>query len=120
MKMTTNEEVVEGIILKKTVYKENDMILHIYTKEYGKIGIIARGIRKITSKNARACQEMLISEMSINLKKGLSSLMKATPVDYLRHIKENLDSEIVANYVLEYFYRYLEDNNPNQDEYDIL
>ena len=28
MKMTTNEEVVEGIILKKTVYKENDMILH--------------------------------------------------------------------------------------------
>ena len=27
MKMTTNEEVVEGIILKKTVYKENDMIL---------------------------------------------------------------------------------------------
>ena len=74
MKMTTNEEVVEGIILKKTVYKENDMILHIYTKEYGKIGIIARGIRKITSKNARACQEMMISEMSINLKKGLSSL----------------------------------------------
>ena len=120
MKMTTNEEVIKGIILKKTVYKENDMILHIYTKEYGKIGIIARGIRKITSKNARACQEMMISEMSINLKKGLSSLMKATPVDYLRHIKENLDSEIVANYVLEYFYRYLEDNNPNQDEYDIL
>ena len=38
----------------------------------------------------------------------------------MRHIKENLDSEIVANYVLEYFYRYLEDNNPNQDEYDIL
>ena len=27
MKMTTNEEVVEGIILKKTVYKENDMIV---------------------------------------------------------------------------------------------
>lgn len=120
MKMTTHEEVIEGIILKRTVYKENDMILHIYTKEYGKIGVIARGIRKMTSKNARACQDMMISEMSVNLKKGLSSLMKATPVDYLRHIKENLESEIVANYILEYFYRYLEENNPHKDEYDIL
>ena len=99
MRMTINEEVVEGIILKRTFYKENDVILHIYTKDFGKIGIHARGIRKLTSKNARACQEMMISEMTIHLKKGLSSLMKATPIHYLRHIKENLDSEIIGNYI---------------------
>lgn len=120
MKTTTNEIVVEAIILKNTPYKENDMILHVYTREYGKIGILARGVQKLTSKNKRACQEMMISEFTILLKKGLSSLIKATPTDYLRHIKENLDSEIVANYILEYFYRYLDDNNPIEAEYDIL
>ena len=120
MKTTTNEVTVEGIILKTAPYKENDSLIHIYTREYGKIGIIARGTRKLTSKNARACQSMMISEMSIALRKGLSSLMKATPIDYLRHIKENLDSEIIGNYILEYFYRYIEENNPNIDEYDIL
>ena len=46
MKTTINEVVVTGIILKTTPYKENDMILHIYTRDYGKIGVIARGVKK--------------------------------------------------------------------------
>ncbi|MEG0549110.1 MAG: DNA repair protein RecO [Coprobacillus sp.] len=120
MKTTTNEIVVEAIILKHTPYKDNDMILHVYTREYGKIGILARGVQKLTSKNKRSCQEMMMSELNIILKKGLSTLIKATPTDYLRHIKESLDSEIVGNYILEYFYRYVEENNPMEAEYDIL
>lgn len=120
MKTTIKEEVVEGVILKKTPYKENDVILHVYTKSFGKIGIHARGVRKLTSKNARACQEMMISEMTIHLKKGISSLMKATPIHYLRHIKENLESEIIGNYILEYFYRYIDENIPSLEEYQML
>lgn len=120
MKTTTNEVSVEGIILKKTPYKENDMILHVYTRDYGKIGILARGVRKLTSKNARATQEMMQSEMSISLRKGLSSLIKASPIHYLRHIKENIDSEIIGNYILEYYYRYIEENQPSELEYEVL
>ena len=108
MKMTIHEEVVEAVILKKTPYKENDMILHIYSHEYGKMSVMARGIRKMTSKNARGCQEMMLSELTIALKKGMSTLIKATPLDYFRHIEENLESEIVGQYILEYFYRYVE------------
>ena len=120
MKMTIDGDIVEGVILKRTAYKENDMILHVYTKTFGKIGIHARGIRKMTSKNARACQEMMMSEFDIRLKKGLSSLIKATPTDYLRHIKESIDSEIVGNYILEYFYRYIEENQPSLEDYETL
>lgn len=120
MKTTINEDIVEGVILKRTPYKENDMILHVYTRDYGKIGVLARGVRKMTSKNARATQDLMISEMTIHLKKGLSSLIKASPVDYLRHIKENIESEIVANYILEYFYRYIDENIPDIREYHIL
>lgn len=119
-KTTTNTVVVEGVILKTTPYKENDMILHVYTYEYGKIGIHARGVRKMTSKNARACQIMMISELTIVLKQGLSRLIKATPLEYLRHIKENLESEIVGNYILEYYYRYIEENCPIETEYEML
>ena len=120
MKMTIHEEVVEAVILKKTPYKENDMILHIYSHEYGKMSVMARGIRKMTSKNARGCQEMMLSELTIALKKGMSTLIKATPLDYFRHIEENLESEIVGQYILEYFYRYVEDNQPLEKEYRML
>ena len=40
MKMTTNgEESVIGIVLKNKSYKENDMLVWIYTKDYGKMAL---------------------------------------------------------------------------------
>ena len=120
MKMTTNEVNVECVVLKQTSYKENDVILHVYTKDYGKLSFVAKGIRKLTSKNARASSPMMISEFSVNLKKGLSTLIKASPLNYLRHIKESIESEIVGNYILEYFYRCVEENEPDEDVYNHL
>lgn len=40
----------EGIIIKRINYGEADKILTIFTKEHGKIIVIAKGIRKITSR----------------------------------------------------------------------
>lgn len=40
----------EGIIIKRINFGEADKILTIFTKENGKIVVIAKGIRKITSK----------------------------------------------------------------------
>jgi DNA repair protein RecO (recombination protein O) len=40
----------EGIVLKSTEYKDADKIVTIYTKSYGKIQAIAKGVRKTKSK----------------------------------------------------------------------
>ncbi len=120
MKTTINEQSCECIVLKKNAYKENDCLVHLYSKEYGKISAVARGVRKLTSKNARGCQELVLSEMTLNVKKGLSSLMKASPLHYFRHIHEHLESEIVANYIIEYYYRYVGENEPDEDYYNQL
>ncbi|HER23584.1 MAG TPA: DNA repair protein RecO [Candidatus Atribacteria bacterium] len=40
----------EGIVLKSTEYEEADKIVTIYTKNYGKIKAIAKGVRKTKSK----------------------------------------------------------------------
>jgi DNA repair protein RecO len=118
--MTIHDVQTQGIIIKRTPYKDNDMILHVYTKEYGKIGIHARGIQKMSSKNARGCQMMMLSELTISLKKGLSSLIRAYPIHHYRHIQEHLESEIVAQYILEYYYRYIEENQPDEKAFEIL
>ncbi len=45
--MTINgEESIEGIVLKNKPYKENDMLLWIYTNDYGKMALIAKGVKK--------------------------------------------------------------------------
>lgn len=40
----------EGIIIKRINYGEADKILTVFTKHYGKITLMAKGIRKITSR----------------------------------------------------------------------
>lgn len=41
-----------GIVLKRSNYGEADRIITILTPEYGKLKVIAKGIRKITSRRA--------------------------------------------------------------------
>lgn len=40
----------EGIIIKRINYKEADKILTVFTKELGKITVLAKGVRKLTSR----------------------------------------------------------------------
>ena len=58
--------------------------------------------------------------MTCRIKKGLSSLVRAQPENYYRHIQENLTCEIVAQYICEYYFRYIEENKPNLDDYETL
>ncbi len=44
------EECVEGIILYVTPFKESSEILQVLTKEYGLIGLLCRGSKKVKSK----------------------------------------------------------------------
>ena len=50
------EEVVSlGIVLKTHPYKESDSLVTVYFKDYGKMTLIARGVKKLKSK-IRKCQ----------------------------------------------------------------
>lgn len=113
--MTTKEVSTTGFILKSTDYKESDAILHVYTQEYGRISLLAKGIKKIKSKNAPGCQTITLSEFTFIPRKGLSTLIKAIPVTYFRHIKENIELEVYASYFSEFIYKFTEENDP--DEY---
>lgn len=108
------EEVVSlGIVLKSQDYKERDALLTVYFKEYGKMTLIARGVKKLKSKNASACQSLTLSEFTFIPRKGLSTLIKAQSVDFYRYIKDDILLEAYANYFMEFVLRNEEDNIPD-------
>ena len=45
-------EKLQGFVLKRTNYGEADKILTVFTKERGKIKVLAKGVRKIKSRRA--------------------------------------------------------------------
>lgn len=114
--MTISSEIsIEGIVLKNKSYRENDMLVWIYTRDYGKLALMARGVKKIKSKNAPACQTITLGEFTFVPRVGLSTLIKASPLKYYRHIKEDIELEAYASYCIEFIYKYTKDNDP--DEY---
>ena len=116
--MTINQETtVLGFIIKSSTYKESDALLQVYTKEYGKMTLLAKGIKKIKSKNASGCQTLTLSEFTFIPRKGISTLIKASPIHFYRHIKENIELEAYASYFSEFIYKFTEENAPDEDLY---
>lgn len=119
--MTISGEVsIEGIVLKNKAYKENDMLVWIYAKDYGKIALIARGAKKLKSKNAPACQTITLGDYTFIPRIGLSTLIKASSCDYFRHIKEDIELESYASYFIEFIYKFTKDNDPDELSYKNL
>lgn len=120
MKTTTKEEVTEAIILRQMPYQETGALVSAYTREFGKITLRARGVKKLTSKNAAGVQALTRSELTLMPRSGISTLIRAQALAHYPHIKAQIACEIVADYLLEYCYRYEEDNQPDEACFQML
>ena len=58
----------QGIILSVSDYRDNDLICQVLFKEYGLLSIVAKGAKKITSKNAYSLLPASLSEMLFDYK----------------------------------------------------
>lgn len=91
----------EGIILKRVNCGEADRILTIYTKHYGKIRAVAKGVRKLTSRKAGSLELFNHSILFLNKGKNLDILTEGQTIDSFREWKENLIKVGIAYYFCE-------------------
>jgi len=111
---------VEGIVLKRINYGEADRILTIYTKRYGKIRGIAKGVRKLTSRKAGSLE--LFNNVVLFLVKGknLDIITEAQTIDLFRSWRKNLLRVGVAYYFCELTDKLTPDEQPNQEVFNLL
>ena len=90
-------EVVKGIVLSRTDYKENDVILNVLTTNNELLSIYARGIRKSKSKNSYACNLLTISDFTYQAKnKKIPLLITGNTLKTYQDIYDDYDLIIVA------------------------
>lgn len=68
------------IILKSKDYKESDKLLTVFSRERGKFTLIARGIRKLESKNRGNLQTLSVADISYYQAQGLPLLMESKAI----------------------------------------
>lgn len=92
-----------GIILKRTNYKDADRILTLYTNNFGKIDVLAKGIRKITSKRKSLLEPMNIIKFNMYKKYALPILTQTELIESFPKIKSNYEKINSAYFILEVF-----------------
>jgi len=71
----------EAIVLRSMRFSEADRILHLYTAERGRIGAIAKGVRKTTSRFGARLEPL--SHVELLLHEGSGELQTITGVELL-------------------------------------
>lgn len=81
-----------GIILKRHDFGEADRILTIFTKRLGKINVIAKGVRKITSRKGGNVELFNLCSLFLAEGRNLDILSEVEVVEPFRNIREDLET----------------------------
>lgn len=92
---------LEGIILKRKNFGEADRIITLFSKQMGKVSLVAKGIRRINSR--RAGNVELLNRVKVYLvqTKGLPILTEAVSIQTFPNLKKNLTKVSLAYLVVE-------------------
>lgn len=111
---------IEGIIISSKDYNDTSKILDIFTREYGIIGVIAKGCKSLKSNLRSVTSNMTFATFTIYYKPDkLSILKEATIIDNLKNIKKDIKNISYATYLLD-ISKQVYKQNDSERIYDIL
>lgn len=111
---------VEGIILKRRNLGEADRILTVFTLQKGKISILAKGVRRITSRRAGNVELLNRVSMYLHQAKTFLILTEATSLDTYQKLKEDLTLSTYAFHIIELVDKLTAENQENRILYTEL
>ena len=102
----------EGIVLSELKFKDTSKILNIYTKDLGKIPVMAKGAYKANSKLMASTQVFSKNEYVLQKGKTFYYLNQGNILDPFYNMRENVERFIYGSYILEL----IEKSSPEEEE----
>lgn len=110
----------EGFVLARKNYSEADRILSVFSKNHGKISLLAKGVRKTLSKKRGHIEVFSRIKFSLTKTKGLPVMTEAEVVDSYSKIRKNLKKVALAYYFLEVVGKTTREEEKHRELYEIL
>lgn len=109
-----------AIILKRRTTGETDRILTLFSKQYGKIKVIAKGVRKTSSKRSPHLE--LFTHVDLVLHKGKiwDSVTEVSTLDIFQGLRKHLSRIAIAYYLCELVDRLLPERQEHADVFSLL
>ena len=106
---------LEGIVVSEVSYSESSKILNVLTREFGLIGIMSKGCKKIKSPLRSVSTKLTYGYFHVHYKKdGLSTLISVDVIDSLMKIKSDITKISYASFLLELTEQVYKQNNNDE------
>lgn len=110
----------EAIVLKRRSIGEADRILTLFTREYGKMNVIAKGIRRLGSRRSPHVEVFSHSTLMLARAKTWDIVTEATPIDSFSLLRLELPRVSSAYYLSELVDALLPDRQEHADVFTLL
>lgn len=111
---------IEAVVLSRRNIGEADRIVTVFSKEFGKLRLIAKGIRKITSKRASHLEVFTRLSCLVHIGKTMDSIVEAVAIESYPTIRSDLDRVSMAYLLCELVDTLLGEKQEQADVYALL
>lgn len=111
---------VRGIILKRKIYGESDKFITLFTQEFGKLTVLAKGIRKVSSKRSGHLEVFSTVNCSIYKGKNIDYLAEVVAISHHPEFHSALKKASCGYYLCELVDRLLPEHQEHPEVYDAL
>ncbi|MCX6759055.1 MAG: DNA repair protein RecO [Candidatus Nealsonbacteria bacterium] len=110
----------QGFILKKNDRGESNQLLTIYTKDFGKLEILGRAIRKISSKLRSGAELFYLSEIEFIQGKTHKTLTDAILINNFKNLRKDLTRLTITYKISEVFDRLVSGQESDKKLWQLL
>jgi DNA repair protein RecO (recombination protein O) len=110
----------DAIILRRSDHGEADRLLTVFTPARGKLRLVAKGVRKTTSRKGGHVELFMLTDMLVAHGRTWDIVSQAEVVEAYRGLRENLDKTGHAYYLAELVDRFTEEHDPNRPLFELL
>lgn len=110
----------EGVVLKRINLGEADKIVTVFTKTSGKLRLIAKGVRRTTSRKAPHLEPFSLTKLFVAKGKHLSLVTEAEVINNYSSIRADLTKIGLAYQICELTDRLCPEEQVNRSLYELL
>jgi DNA repair protein RecO (recombination protein O) len=110
----------EGLVLARRNYGEADRILSLYTQNHGRISVIAKGIRRLSSKKRGHLEVFSHFKFQVARGRNLDILTEAEIINNFSGVRKSLAKASLAFYFMEVIGRTTREGEPHREVFDLI
>lgn len=110
----------KGIIFRKTDRGEADQLLTIYTKDFGKLEILGKAVRKTSSKLRSGAEIFYLSEIEFIQGKAHKTLTDAILIEKFKNIRNDFKKLTIAYKISEVLDNLVSGQEPDEKLWQLL